>query len=143
MKKPGKAEREKLVAAAVAAQPHARCAFSRFPVGAAVLGASGRIYPGCNIESPTLILHSCAERVAIFNAIAHGEKSIVAVATVARTALPCGFCRQAILEFLVPDAPVYSLLADPRTGKRRLIVTSALKLVPHAYTAKQMKARLT
>ena len=140
--KPSKSERDKLIAAACAAQTHARCSFSRFPVGAAALGASGRIYPGCNIESPTLILHTCAERAAIFNAISHGEKSIVAISTVARTALPCGFCRQAILEFLVPDAPVYSLLADPRTGKRRLVTTSALKLMPFAYTSKQMKARL-
>lgn len=137
-----KAEVARLVEAASAAQAHARCSFSHYPVGAAVLGASGRVYPGCNVESPTLILHICAERAAIFNALSHGETALRAVCTVSRTALPCGFCRQAILEFLGPDAPIYSLLADPRTGKRRMVRTTAARLVPRAYTDKQMRGRL-
>lgn len=137
-----KSDVDRMLKAACAAQAHARCSFSHFPVGASVLGASGRVYPGCNIESPTLILHTCAERAAIFNAISQGEKELVAVCTVSRTALPCGFCRQAILEFLGLDAPIYSLLADPRTGKSRMVKTTASRLVPHAYTDKQMRGHL-
>ncbi|MBI4422136.1 MAG: cytidine deaminase [Elusimicrobia bacterium] len=135
-----KAEVDTLLAAAAEAQRHARCSFSRFPVGAAVLGASGRVYPGCNIESPTLIHHVCAERAAIFNAISHGERSLVAVCTVSRTAYPCGTCRQAILEFVEPGAPIYSVLGDPGAKGSRLIKTTAAELVPHAYTEKQMRA---
>lgn len=135
-----KSDEKRLVAAALAAQTHARCSFSRFPVGAAVLGASGAVYPGCNIESPTLIHNVCAERAAIFNAISHGEKLIEAVCTVSRTALPCGSCRQAILEFVAKAGPVISILADPRTGRKRTVRTTASKLMPHAYTEKQMRA---
>lgn len=131
---------ERLRRAAVAAQGRARCSYSHFPVGAAILGASGRVYPGCNIESPTLIHHVCAERAAIFNAVSHGERSLVAICVVSRTAYPCGTCRQALLEFLEPGAPVYSVLDDPRAGKARMIRTTALKLVPHAYTEKELRA---
>jgi cytidine deaminase len=140
MSKPTPADVARLIETATAAQGRARCAFSRFPVGASVLGASGRVYPGCNIESPTLIQHVCAERAAIFNAVSEGEASLLAVCTVSSTAFPCGNCRQAILEFVGADAPIYSVLNDPRTGRSRMIRTSARALLPHIYTEKHMKA---
>lgn len=143
MLKPTKKDVEKLLETAREAQTRARCGFSHFPVGASVLGASGRVYPGCNIESPTLIHHVCAERAAIFNAISEGERALVAICTVSPTAYPCGVCRQAILEFLEPGAPIYSVLDDPRTGRRRTIKTTASALVPHAYTDKHMRAGAT
>jgi cytidine deaminase len=80
-------------------------------VGAAVLAASGRIYPGCNVENAAYGLCNCAERTAIFSAVAAGEKSVLAVAVYTPTPLPtppCGACRQVINEF-GPDAIVISL----------------------------------
>lgn len=132
-------ELDRLIAAAERAQKSARCAHSGFAVGAAVLGGSGQVHPGCNVESPTLIHGICAERAAIFAAIGRGEKELKAICTVAPTAYPCGVCRQAILEFLGPDAPIYAVLDDPRTGRRKVARTSARALMPHAYTEKDMR----
>ena len=76
--------------------------FSNFFVGSCVLGASGETYVGCNFENASYGLSICAERNAIGSAIANGEKSIIAVAIYASTmedALPCGACRQVMLEF--------------------------------------------
>jgi len=82
--------------------------YSKFPVGAAVLAGSGKVYAGCNVENASYGLCNCAERTAIFTATAAGERSIRAIAvytpTKAPTA-PCGACRQVINEF-GPDAVV-------------------------------------
>lgn len=76
--------------------------YSGFPVGACVLGASGQIYTGCNVENASYGLSICAERSAITTAISNGEKSILAIAVYAQkmqNCLPCGTCRQVIFEF--------------------------------------------
>lgn len=76
--------------------------FSHFPVGACVLCESGKTYVGCNMESPSNIMTICAERNAIANAVANGDTKIVAVAMYAakrEDIVPCGFCRQILLEF--------------------------------------------
>lgn len=76
--------------------------YSEFIVGASVLAQSGKIYTGCNIENASYGLAICAERSAIANAIANGEKSILAVAIYSpnmENCLPCGACRQVIFEF--------------------------------------------
>jgi cytidine deaminase len=96
-------------ARAMAARAYAP--YSRFPVGAAALGGSGRIYAGCNVENASYGLCNCAERTAIFSAVAAGEKSVRAVAVYTPTPLPtapCGACRQVIHEF-GPDALVISV----------------------------------
>jgi len=96
-------------ARSVAARAYAP--YSRFPVGAAVLGGSGRVYSGCNVENASYGLCNCAERTAIFSAVAAGEKTIGAVAVYTPTPLPtapCGACRQVINEF-GPDALVISV----------------------------------
>lgn len=93
---------EDLVARATAAREHAYAPYSRFKVGAAVRAASGRVYTGCNVENASFGHTCCAERVAVFNAVAEGEKAIVAVAVVTDTsppAGPCGACRQVLVEF--------------------------------------------
>ena len=69
----------KLIAAASAAATFAHCPYSRFPVGAAVL-ADGRVFVGCNIENASLGLTICAERVAVFSAVAAGCKHVTDVA---------------------------------------------------------------
>ncbi|MUK87302.1 cytidine deaminase [Ornithinibacillus sp. L9] len=76
--------------------------YSKFPVGAALLTKSGKVYTGCNIENAAYPVTCCAERVAIFKAIADGEKEFTEMAVVANTERPvppCGSCRQVMAEF--------------------------------------------
>jgi cytidine deaminase len=91
-----------LIAAATAAREHAFAPYSRFRVGAAARGGSGRIHTGCNVESASFGLTCCAERVAVFKAVSEGEISVTAVAIVTDVsppAAPCGACRQVMFEF--------------------------------------------
>ena len=95
-------DQEALLAAARAAREHSHAPHSRFRVGAAVRGASGRIFGGCNIESASYGLGVCAERVAVLKAISEGERVLQAIAVVtdAETPTPpCGACRQVLWEF--------------------------------------------
>jgi cytidine deaminase len=87
---------------ALAARERAYAPYSNFRVGAAVLGRSGRVYLGQNVENASYGLSICAERSAIFAMVAAGERALdaVAVATEAKTPTgPCGACRQVIREF--------------------------------------------
>ena len=79
--------------------------YSNFSVGAALLAADGRVFPGCNVENISYGLTNCAERVAIGAAVAAGVTKFAAVAVVADTGVPispCGACRQVLAEFGVP-----------------------------------------
>jgi cytidine deaminase len=96
------ADWQALAAAARAASAHAYCPYSRFAVGAAVRTAEGRVFSGCNVENASFGLSICAERNAIFQAVAAGARDIVAVAVYTPTAepvTPCGACRQVIAQF--------------------------------------------
>lgn len=93
-----------LETAAREAARRAYAPYSKFRVGAAVLTSSGTVYVGCNVENASYGLCNCAERTAIFSAIAAGEKKLklecVVVYTPTKTATaPCGACRQVIYEF--------------------------------------------
>lgn len=102
---------KELESAARTAAGRAYAPYSKFRVGAAVLGDSGHIHSGCNIENASYGLTSCAERNAIFTAISSGERAIRAVAIYTPTptaTAPCGACRQVIREF-GPDALVISV----------------------------------
>lgn len=129
-----KIDRAALIEAALAARKSAYCPSTGYAVGAAVAGESGRIYPGCNVESPTAILNVCAERSAIYSALAHGERRITAVSTASAASLPCGVCRQALLEFGGVDTPVFSVMLGRGAGKRRVVKTTVGKLLPGAHT---------
>lgn len=84
--------------------------YSNYPVGAAVLTESGKIYDGVNIENAAFPVTICAERVAIFKAVSNGETDLKAIAVVTKNGgMPCGSCRQVMAEFS-PDLLV--IVAD-------------------------------
>lgn len=98
------AKKQALLDSAKAALASAYAPYSRFRVGAAVLTEAGTIYSGCNVENASYGLTNCAERTAIFTAVAaEGSKmQLVAVAIWSdpeRPCAPCGACRQVIFEF--------------------------------------------
>ena len=97
---------EALIVCASEAVENAHAPYSGFRVGAAVLGGSGEIYSGCNVENASYGLSVCAERAAVMRAVCEGEKSILAVAianSTGKAAFPCGACMQVVSEF-APDA---------------------------------------
>lgn len=105
--------RDDLLKRARAAMKSAYAPYSKFQVGAAVLLHDGRVFTGCNVENASYGLTICAERNAIFAAVAASVKkpAIVAVAVVNKRGVPCspcGACRQVIAEF-GPDAVVWYL----------------------------------
>ena len=107
-----------LAEAALKAREHAYVPYSKFKVGAAVRGKSGRIYTGCNIENASYRLSNCAERTAIFKAVSDGEQELLAMAVVADTpgpVSPCGACRQVMAEFGVRQIILLNIDGDQRT----------------------------
>ncbi len=120
---------DRLVNAALEARRHAYAPYSRFPVGAAVLGADGRVFAGCNVENSSLGLTVCAERNAVAAAVAGGTRP-VAVAIVANDhgITPCGACRQVLAEF-TPSMPVVTAAAGDGTPQ----ATSLDALLPAAF----------
>ncbi|MDA8131029.1 MAG: cytidine deaminase [Elusimicrobia bacterium] len=123
----------RLIEAAKSAQKKAYCPYSRYPVGAAVLTDSGRLYTGCNVENASFGLAMCAERVAIFKAVSHGDKKIKAVCVAAKSAKPCGACRQVIIEFAPKDADIIYVDWFPMAKKQKVTYTKAGKLLPQAF----------
>ena len=118
------------------ARENAYVPYSKFKVGAALLGKNGTVYRGCNIENAGYSLTNCAERTAIFKAISEGVMEFEAIAIVAdtdRPCQPCGACRQVISEFCDPDMPVYltNLKGDVQE-------TTVRELLPGAFTPKDL-----
>lgn len=104
------ADQTELLKVATAMLDRAYTPYSHFHVGAAVVGDSGKVYGGCNIENASYGATNCAERTAIFSGIAAGETHFKAILITGNTdgpIAPCGICRQVIAEFFDQDAPVY------------------------------------
>lgn len=98
---------DELLRAAQASRTRAYVPYSKYAVGAAVLGSDGKIYSGCNVENASYGLTICAERNAIAAMVAAGCTSIEAVAVVtADGGTPCGACRQVLSEFAVGETTV-------------------------------------
>jgi cytidine deaminase len=119
-----------LLATAKAASAHAYCPYSGFAVGAAVQSADGRLFSGCNVENASYGLAICAERNAVFHAVAAGAREIVAVALYTPTpahTTPCGACRQVLLEF----AANADVLCGSEGSEGRFSVRS---LLPHGFS---------
>jgi cytidine deaminase len=107
--------------------------YSRFRVGAAVLTGEGKIIAGCNVENASYGLTICAERSAIFQAIAQGASEIRAVLVYTPTAkptAPCGACRQVINEF-GPDSDIICVCDGKSVIRRKLPALLAEPFGPH------------
>jgi cytidine deaminase len=125
-------ERSALLEAAREAAVRAYCPYSNFRVGAAILTDHGEIFSGCNVENASYGLTICAERNAVFQAVARLDRPlrIRAVLVYTPTALPtapCGGCRQVLSEF-GPDGDVFCQCDGPH-----VIRTTLGALLPHAF----------
>ena len=118
-----------LIADALQARERAYAPYSHFTVGAALKTRNGRVFTGCNIENLSYGLTICAERAAVFAAVAAGEREFEALAVVADSlspVTPCGACRQVLAEFS-PSLPVCSANLE---GK--VYTSSIAELLPRA-----------
>lgn len=119
----------KLLDAAIQAAKNSYSPYSGFPVGAAVLTPSGKIYAGTNVENASYGATICAERVAVFKAISEGEDKILALAvysSAADYAYPCGMCLQVLSEFS-EDIPV---VIAGNSGQKNFKLS---ELLPHRF----------
>ncbi|NCB38997.1 MAG: cytidine deaminase [Erysipelotrichia bacterium] len=126
---------KELIESAISASKKAYAPYSKFMVGAALQLKNGEIIEGCNIENASFGLTNCAERTALFTAIARGEKKFSKLAIyVDREAFtaPCGACRQVILE-LAPDVEI--LLVNNR---REVKKTNIKELLPLSFGSEDL-----
>ena len=109
--------------------------YSKFKVGAAVLCEDNKVFCGTNVENVSYGLSMCAERVAIFTAVANGCKNIKAIAIYSKKGdvTPCGACRQVISEFSKTADVVYN------TKKDSSKVVKISSLLPKSFDVKTLK----
>jgi cytidine deaminase len=118
---------QRLIDAAKKARDNAHAPYSKFKVGAAIMTGDGSIYAGCNVENASYGGSVCAERNAVAQAVAAGEKKFTQLAIVTQSdppAAPCGLCRQVLVEFC-DDLPI--LLCNLKGG---LVRTTLQNLQP-------------
>lgn len=126
-----------LLSAATDVRERAHAPYSDYRVGAALVTRSGRVFTGCNVENASYGLCLCAERNAIGQMIAAGERDPVALAVVTkgpRAGSPCGMCRQVLAEF-AEDLPIVLGVAGDPAAERR---TSLAALLPDAFRARDL-----
>jgi cytidine deaminase, homotetrameric len=131
-------EKTELIAAAKRVKHKAYSIYSNFRVGAALLTDEGSIFAGCNVENSSYGLTICAERNAVFRAVAEGKKRFRAIAISSDDAgflTPCGACRQVLAEF----APRLEIILTNAAGKKK--VTSLDKLFPIPPDLKKLSRR--
>ena len=123
-----------LMLCAVEARKKSYSPYSGFKVGAALLGKSGKVYTGCNVENAGYTPTNCAERTAVFKAVSEGEREFLAIAIVggngeepAEFCAPCGVCRQVLAEFCDGDFRI--ILGTPE----HLQVHSLESLLPYSF----------
>ena len=127
---------KELLEAARAVRQNAHAPYSGFKVGAAIRGASGRIYSGCNVENVAYPQGTCAEAGAIAAMVAAGESTIAEVAVIADSpdpVPPCGGCRQKLVEFGAGDVTVTMATTD---GQMHIMTLN--QLLPGAFGAGHM-----
>ena len=135
-----------LIEQALEARKKAYTPYSHFAVGAALLGKSGRIYTGCNIENAAFTPTNCAERTAFFKAVSEGEGEFSAIAIVGGRAgeacrslcPPCGVCRQVMREFCTEDFRIY-LGTQTAEGTISYQTTTLGELLPLSFGPAQLR----
>ncbi|MBI5892113.1 MAG: cytidine deaminase [Deltaproteobacteria bacterium] len=128
-----KTDNKDLIGIAEKARQNAVADFSGFRVGAAILADDGRVFTGCNVENPSLMLTICAERVAILKALSEGARSFkkIAVFAARNPCFPCGSCRQMLFEF----AQGLEVITVDSTGRIKCVRID--KLLPKAFKYKK------
>ena len=123
-----------LLLKAIEARKMAYAPYSDHKVGAALVGKSGKIYLGCNVENAAYSPTNCAERTAIFKAVSEGEREFTAIAivgglgdTLSEICAPCGVCRQVMAEFCDGDMKI--VLGTPE----KVVVTTLSELLPYSF----------
>lgn len=130
------AEYQKLVDAAIEFRKKAYAPYSNFLVGAALLAEDGTVFPGVNVENGSYGATNCAERTAVFSAVASGHRKFKAMAVVGdldTPLTPCGICRQVLCEFGKDMVVICANL------KGDSFVTTAGALLPAAFDFEQGK----
>ena len=129
-----------LMAFANEARKNSYSPYSHYRVGAALLAESGKVYLGCNVENASFGATCCAERTALFTAVAAGERRFIALALVGGKddlgddgVFPCGICRQALAEFCPSDMPI-----AVKYGNDYKIYTLS-DVLPMAFTPKSLE----
>ena len=129
-----------LIRLAAEARKMAYAPYSGFFVGAALLGKSGKVYTGCNVENAAYTPTNCAERTAVFKAVSEGEREFSAIAIVGGSGeqpsdfcAPCGICRQVLAEFCEGDFPV--ILGNPEEYKAYTLA----ELLPFSFGKADLK----
>jgi cytidine deaminase len=125
----------RLVTAARSARERAYAPYSKYRVGAAIATKSGSIFTGTNVENASYPAGICAERSAISQMVAAGEREPIACAVATggpRAGSPCGICRQVLSEF-VRDMPI--VLVAEHGGRLTKRATTLAKLLPDAFGA--------
>lgn len=128
-------DKTELIAQAKEVREKAYTPYSQFKVGSALLDAQGRVHLGCNVENAAYGPTNCAERTALFRAVADGEppgsfRAMAVVGDTEQPIAPCGICRQVLVELCRPDMPVY--LANMRGDVSE---TTVGELLPGAFTS--------
>ena len=130
-------DRKLLIEKAFEAQKFCYTPYSNFNVGAALLGANGKIYQGCNIENASYGATNCAERTAIFNGVSKGNKVLKELALIGdinNFTYPCGICRQVICEFAESEKMKIYIIKN----KDEVITTTLEEIMPGAFTKKDL-----
>lgn len=108
--------------------------YSEYRVGAALLCEDGTIFAGCNVENASYGMSICAERNAVFAAIAAGKRKFKAIAVISsgqQIPYPCGACRQVLMEFCSTDLPTYVARSGSLSGTFE--ATTLGELLPHTF----------
>lgn len=123
-----------LLMKAIEARSFAYAPYSNHRVGAALVGKSGKIYLGCNVESAAYSPTNCAERTAVFKAVIEGEREFTAIAIVggmgdnlSEICAPCGVCRQVLREF--SDGSLRVVMGTPE----KITVSTLKELLPYSF----------
>lgn len=131
---------KELLLKAIEARELAYAPYSDHRVGAALVGKSGKLYLGCNVENAAYSPTNCAERTAIFKAVSEGEREFTAIAivggvgdTLSEVCAPCGVCRQVMAEFCDGDMRIVMGTPD------KITVSTLSELLPYSFGKANLK----